>query len=85
MKSGFTIIEILVALLSVTLISLFSYQYLSNTSLVKDRLEKFISEDTKKNNAVNFMRIDLIQSVHFFMKDKLPNNGENVKELMNLI
>ena len=48
MKSGFTIIEILVALLSVTLISLFSYQYLSNTSLVKDRLEKFISEDTKK-------------------------------------
>ena len=51
MKSGFTIIEILVALLSVTLISLFSYQYLSNTSLVKDRLEKFISEDTKKNNT----------------------------------
>ena len=67
MKSGFTIIEILVALLSVTLISLFSYQYLSNTSLVKDRLEKFISEDTKKNNAVNFMRIDLIQSINFLI------------------
>ena len=85
MKSGFTIIEILVALLSVTLISLFSYQYLSNTSLVKDRLEKFISEDTKKNNAVNFMRIDLIQSIHFFMKDKLPNSGENVAELMKYV
>ena len=70
MKSGFTIIEILVALLSVTLISLFSYQYLSNTSLVKDRLEQFISEDTKTNNAINFMRIDLIQSIYFFMKDR---------------
>ena len=70
MKSGFTIIEILVALLSVTLISLFSYQYLSNTSLVKDRLEQFISQDTKTNNAINFMRIDLIQSIYFFMKDR---------------
>jgi type II secretory pathway component PulJ len=70
MKSGFTIIEILVALLSVTLISLFSYHYLSNTSLVKDRLEQFISEDTKTNNAINFMRIDLIQSIYFFMKDR---------------
>ena len=70
MKSGFTIIEVLVALLSVTLISLFSYQYLSNTSLVKDRLEQFISEDTKTNNAINFMRIDLIQSIYFFMKDR---------------
>ena len=78
MKSGFTIIEILVALLSVTLISLFSYQYLSNTSLVKDRLEKFISEDTKKNNAVNFMRIDLIQSINFFMKDRNGRPLESV-------
>tara|TARA_B100000963_G_scaffold361659_1_gene398507 strand:+ start:2983 stop:3555 length:573 start_codon:yes stop_codon:yes gene_type:complete len=70
MKSGFTIIEILVALLSVTLISLFTYQYLSNTTLVKERLDQFILEDTKKNNAINFMRIDLIQSVHFLMKDE---------------
>ena len=47
MKSGFTIIEIL-AMLSVALISLFSYQYLSNTSLVKDRLEQFISRRVPK-------------------------------------
>ena len=33
--------------------------------------------------AVN--NIEDCDFIHFFMKDKLPNNGENVKELMNLI
>ncbi len=69
MKSAFTIIEILVAMLSVTLISLFSYQYLSNTALVKDRIDQVIENDAKILNSLNFLRIDLMQSVNFLMKD----------------
>ena len=30
-------------------------------------------------------QIDKCHFVHFFLKDKLPDNGENVEELMGLI
>jgi len=30
-------------------------------------------------------QIDECHFVHFFLKDKLPNKGENVEELMNAI
>ena len=30
-------------------------------------------------------KIDECHFIHFFLKDKLPNKGENVEELMNAI
>ena len=38
MRKAFTLIEVLVALLSVSIISLFSFDYLSNTITVKNQL-----------------------------------------------
>ena len=62
---------------------------------ITNRLREFVNKtDTfMKNVLTQFNRFydrtnDKIKEayfVHFFLKDKLPNNGENVQELMEIV
>ena len=68
-KQGFTLIEILIALLAASIISIMSFDYLSNSVFLKERVEQSISLNNKHFNAINILRLDLMQSVPFQMKD----------------
>ena len=61
MRKAFTLIEILVALLSVSIITLFSFDYLSNTITVKNQLTSQTTKQQKYTNAINAIRLDLMQ------------------------
>ena len=68
-KQGFTLIEILIALLAASIISIMSFDYLSNSVFLKERVEQTINQNNKHFNAINILRLDLMQSVPFQMKD----------------
>lgn len=69
MRKAFTLIEILVALLSVSIITLFSFDYLSNTIAVKNQLTYQTTKQQKYTNAINVMRLDLMQLTRMPLKD----------------
>ena len=68
MRKAFTLIEILVALLSVSIITLFSFDYLSNTITVKNQLTSQTTKQQKYTNAINAIRLDLMQLTRMPMK-----------------
>ena len=78
MKNGFTLIEVLIALLAAALISIMSFDFLSNTVFLKDRIDNSISEDSKHSKAIHLMRLDMMQAVPFKLKDQNFNNLNNV-------
>ena len=78
MKSGFTLLEILIALLAAALISIMSFDFLANTIFLKERIDNSISNDSKHSKAIHLMRLDMIQAVPFKLKDQNYNNLNNV-------
>ena len=78
MKNGFTLLEVLIALLAAALISIMSFDFLSNTVFLKDRIDNSISEDSKHSKAIHLMRLDMMQAVPFKLKDQNFNNFNNV-------
>ena len=91
MRKAFTLIEILVALLSVSIITLFSFDYLSNTITVKNQLTSQTTKQQKYTNAINAIRLDLMQLTRMPMKDLngrytgVTFFGNNENELMTFI
>ena len=77
-KNGFTLLEVLIALLAAALISIMSFDFLSNTIFLKDRIDNSISEDSKHSKAIHLMRLDMMQAVPFKLKDQNFNNLNNV-------
>ena len=78
MKSGFTLLEVLIALLAAALISIMSFDFLANTIFLKERIDNSISNDSKHSRAIHLMRLDMIQAVPFKLKDQNYNNLNNV-------
>ncbi len=90
-KSGFSLIEILVALLAGALVSLMSYEYFKDTSAIKNKITAKIDLDASQMIAINTLRLDLIQSVSYQMKDMngritnsvfMGNNSENIMKFV---
>lgn len=67
---GFTLIEILVALLAASIISIMSFEFLSNSVFLKERVDANIKRDSDHMNTINTIRLDLMQAVPFDMKDQ---------------
>ena len=67
---GFTLIEILVALLAASIISIMSFEFLSNSVFLKERVDASIKRDSDHMNTINTIRLDLMQAVPFDMKDQ---------------
>ena len=61
-NKGFTLLEVLIALLAAAIISIMSFDFLSNTVFLKDRIDKTINSDAKHANAMHLMRLDVINS-----------------------
>ena len=78
MKSGFTLLEVLIALLAAALISIMSFDFLANTIFLKERIDNSISNDSKHSKAIHLMRLDMIQAVPFKLKDQNYSNLNNV-------
>ena len=78
MKNGFTLLEVLIALLAAALISIMSFDFLSNTVFLKERIDNSISRDSKHTKAFHLMRLDMMQAVPFKLKDQNFNNLNNV-------
>ena len=78
MKNGFTLLEVLIALLAAALISIMSFDFLSNTVFLKERIDKSIVNDSKHSKAIHLMRLDMMQAVPFKLKDQNFNNLNNV-------
>ena len=78
MKSGFTLLEVLIALLAAALISIMSFDFLANTIFLKERIDNSISNDSKHSKAIHLMRLDMIQAIPFKLKDLNYNNLNNV-------
>ena len=72
---GFTLIEILVALLAASIISIMSFEFLSNSVFLKERVDANIKRDSDHMNTINTIRLDLMQAVPFNMKDQ---NGRDL-------
>ena len=75
-NKGFTLIEILVALLAASIISIMSFEFLSNSVFLKERVDANIKRDSDHMNTINTIRLDLMQAVPFDMKDQ---NGRELK------
>tara|TARA_B100000965_G_scaffold373577_1_gene364146 strand:+ start:703 stop:1287 length:585 start_codon:yes stop_codon:yes gene_type:complete len=75
LTKGFTLIEILVALLAASIISIMSFEFLSNSVFLKERVDANITRDSDHINTINIIRLDLMQAVPFAMKDQ---NGRNL-------
>ncbi len=73
---GFTLIEILVALLAASIISIMSFEFLSNSVFLKERVDANIKRDSDHMNTINTIRLDLMQAIPFDMKDQ---NGRELK------
>ena len=91
MNKGFTLLEVLIALLAAAIISIMSFEFLSNTIFLKDRIDKSIQDGSKHSQAIHLMRLDLMQAVPFKMKDSNLNNlntsfiGSNNERLLTFI
>ena len=70
MKNGFTLLEVLIALLAAALISIMSFDFLSNTIFLKERIDNSISNNSKHSKAIHLMRLDMIQAIPFELKDQ---------------
>ena len=70
MRGGFTIIEVLVALLAASIIALMSFEYLSNVVNLETKVKIKISKDRDELNTGNIIRLDLLQSIPFLFKDE---------------
>ena len=51
MNKGFTLLEVLIALLVAALISIMSFDFLSNTIFLKDRVDTSIESDSQHSKA----------------------------------
>ena len=78
MKNGFTLLEVLIALLAAALISIMSFDFLSNTIFLKERIDNSISNNSKHSKAIHLMRLDMIQAIPFELKDQTFNSLNNV-------
>lgn len=78
MKNGFTLLEVLIALLAAALISIMSFDFLSNTVFLKERIDNSISNDSKQSKAMHLMRLDMMQAIPFKLKDQNFININNV-------
>jgi type II secretion system protein J len=78
MKSGFTLLEVIIALLAAALISIMSFDFLANTIFLKERIDSSISEDSKRSKAIHLMRFDMMQAIPFKLKDQNFNFLNNV-------
>ena len=78
MKSGFTLLEVLIALLAAALISIMSFDFLANTIFLKERIDDSIANDSKHSKAIHLMRLVMIQAIPFKLKDQNFNNLNNV-------
>ena len=90
-KSGFSLIEILIALLAGAIVSLMSYEYFKDTSSIKNKITAKIDLDASQMIAINTLRLDLMQSVSYQMKDLngrmtnsvfMGNIGENIMKFV---
>ena len=90
-SKGFTLIEILVALLAASIISIMSFDFLSNSVFLKERIDFSIKKDSQHINTINTIRLDLMQAVPFVMKDdngRVLNTsfiGNDSKEIMTFV
>ena len=90
-KRGFTLLEVLIALLAAALISIMSFDFLANTVFLKERIDKSISMDSKHTKAFHLMRLDMMQAVPFKLKDQNFNNlnyvfiGSNEERIMTFV
>ena len=90
-RSGFTLIEVIIALLAAALISIMSFDFLANTVFLKERIDKSISLDSKHSKAFHLMRLDMIQAVPYKLKDQNFNNlnyvfvGSNDERVMTFV
>ena len=90
-RSGFTLIEVIIALLAAALISIMSFDFLANTVYLKERIDKSISIDSKHSKAFHLMRLDMIQAVPYKLKDQNFNNlnyvfvGSNDERVMTFV
>ena len=57
MRGGFTIIEVLVALLAASIIALMSFEYLSNVVNLETKVKIKISKDRDELNTGNIIQI----------------------------
>ena len=73
-KKGFTLLEVLIALLAAAIISIMSFDFLSNTIFLKDRIDSTIRNDARHNTTMHLLRLDLMQAVPYTMKDQNFNN-----------
>ena len=91
MNKGFTLLEVLIALLVAALISIMSFDFLSNTIFLKDRVDKSIESDSQHSKAIHTLRLDFIQAVPFKMKDQNLNNlnisliGSNDERILTFV
>ena len=68
----------LIALLAAALISIMSFDFLSNTIFLKERIDNSISNNSKHSKAIHLMRLDMIQAIPFELKDQNFNKLNNV-------
>ncbi len=57
MKNGFTLLEVLIALLAAALISIMSFDFLSNTIFLKERIDNSISNNSKHSKIAHKIKI----------------------------
>ena len=55
-----------------------SFDFLSNTIFLKERIDNSISNNSKHSKAIHLMRLDMIQAIPFELKDQNFNNLNNV-------
>jgi len=88
---GFTLLEVLIALLVAALISIMSFDFLSNTIFLKERVDNSIEKDSQHSKAIHTLRLDMIQAVPFKMKDQNFTNlntsliGSNKERILTFV
>jgi len=88
---GFTLLEVLIALLVAALISIMSFDFLSNTIFLKERVDTTIEKDSQHSKAIHTLRLDMIQAVPFKMKDENFSNlnvsliGSNNERILTFV
>tara|TARA_B100000900_G_scaffold268776_1_gene229459 strand:- start:593 stop:1171 length:579 start_codon:yes stop_codon:yes gene_type:complete len=91
MYKGFTLLEVLIALLVAALISIMSFDFLSNTIFLKERVDTSIEKDSQHSKAIHTLRLDMIQAVPFKMKDQNFSNlnisliGSNNERILTFV
>ena len=90
-RKGFTLLEVLIALLVAALISIMSFDFLSNTIFLKERVDSSIERDSEHSRAIHALRLDMMQAVPYKMKDQNFNNlnvsliGSNSERILTFI